>query len=106
MATKTDTAVVSGIDVPTLNSTTTNGRQKMSQSTSGSGNILVEKERRRPSLKKYKHVAVIHSKPRTSVLSHDSEVAPSFLGFRNLMVLVLSTFDLSSSLQQNVVNCG
>jgi diacylglycerol O-acyltransferase-1 len=40
--------------------------------------------------KKYRHVAAVHSKPRTSCLSHDSEVAPSFLGFRNLMVIVLS----------------
>jgi diacylglycerol O-acyltransferase-1 len=40
--------------------------------------------------KKYRHIAAVHSKPRTSCLSHDSEVAPSFLGFRNLMVIVLS----------------
>ena len=40
--------------------------------------------------KKYRHVAAVHSKPRASCLSHDSEVAPSFLGFRNLMVIVLS----------------
>ena len=90
MATKTDTAVVSSIDVPTLNSTTANGRQKINQSASGSGDVQVEKKRQKPPLKKYKHVAVIHSKSRTSVLSHDSEAVPSFLGFRNLMVLVLS----------------
>ncbi|PMD18194.1 hypothetical protein NA56DRAFT_680723 [Hyaloscypha hepaticicola] len=39
--------------------------------------------------KKYRHVAAVHSKPRTSCLSHDSQVSPSFLGFRNLMVIVL-----------------
>ena len=39
--------------------------------------------------KKYRHVAAVHSKPRTSCLSHDSEASPSFLGFRNLMVIVL-----------------
>lgn len=39
--------------------------------------------------KKYRHAAVVHSVPRTSCLSHESQVAPSFLGFRNLMVLVL-----------------
>jgi len=38
---------------------------------------------------KYRHVAAVHSKIRTSCLSHDSEAAPSFLGFRNLMVIVL-----------------
>lgn len=40
--------------------------------------------------KKYRHVAAVHSIPRTSCLSHDSESTPSFLGFRNLMVIVLS----------------
>ena len=42
--------------------------------------------------RKLHHLAVVHSKPRSSCLSHDAEVTPSFLGFRNLMVLVLSTF--------------
>ena len=40
--------------------------------------------------KKYRHVAAVHVTQRTSCLSHDSDEAPSFLGFRNLMVLVLS----------------
>lgn len=40
--------------------------------------------------KKYRHVAAVHSTPKASVLSHDSHAAPSFLGFRNLMVIVLS----------------
>jgi len=39
---------------------------------------------------RYRHIAVVHSRAQTSCLSHDSEFAPSFLGFRNLMVLVLS----------------
>lgn len=38
---------------------------------------------------KYRHVAAVHSKSRASCLSHDASVAPSFLGFRNLMVIVL-----------------
>lgn len=38
---------------------------------------------------KYRHVAAVHSKVQSSCLSHDSEAAPSFLGFRNLMVIVL-----------------
>lgn len=42
--------------------------------------------------RKYKHVFAIHSQPKTSCLSHESVEAPSFLGFRNLMVLVLSGF--------------
>jgi diacylglycerol O-acyltransferase 1 len=40
--------------------------------------------------KKYRHVAAVHSRPRTSCLSHDSPTTPSFIGFRNLMVIVLS----------------
>ena len=39
---------------------------------------------------KYRHIAAVHSRARTSCLSHDSDASPSFLGFRNLMVLVLS----------------
>ncbi|KZZ95885.1 diacylglycerol acyltransferase DGAT2 [Moelleriella libera RCEF 2490] len=37
----------------------------------------------------YRHVAAVHSKSRPSCLSHDSDAAPSFIGFRNLMVIVL-----------------
>ncbi|KAG9242457.1 MBOAT, membrane-bound O-acyltransferase family-domain-containing protein [Calycina marina] len=39
--------------------------------------------------RKYRHVAAVHSENLTSCLSHDSKEAPSFLGFRNLMVIVL-----------------
>lgn len=39
---------------------------------------------------KYRHVAAVHSRSRTSCLSSDSDTTPSFLGFRNLMVIVLS----------------
>ena len=44
--------------------------------------------------KKYRHVAALHSKSQPSCLSHESETVPSFLGFRNLMVLVLSEHSL------------
>ncbi|KAI1267404.1 diacylglycerol O-acyltransferase [Xylariaceae sp. FL1019] len=40
-------------------------------------------------LRKYRHVAAIHSEARPSTLSHDTQVSPSFVGFRNLMVIVL-----------------
>ncbi|KAH6687297.1 diacylglycerol O-acyltransferase [Plectosphaerella plurivora] len=39
--------------------------------------------------RKYRHVAAVHSQVRPSTLSHDSPASPSFLGFRNLMVIVL-----------------
>ncbi|XWW92721.1 hypothetical protein V2A60_000647 [Cordyceps javanica] len=38
---------------------------------------------------KYRHVEATHSLVRPSCLSHDSNASPSFLGFRNLMVIVL-----------------
>lgn len=41
--------------------------------------------------KKYRHVEAIHSESRPSCLSHDTTETPSFLGFRNLMVIVLGT---------------
>ena len=42
----------------------------------------------------YRHIAVVHARQRTSCLSHDSTSTPSFLGFRNLMVIVLSRLQL------------
>lgn len=40
---------------------------------------------------KYRHVAAYHSQSRHSSLSREANVTTSFLGFRNLMVLVLGT---------------
>lgn len=38
---------------------------------------------------KYRHTAAVHSQSRPSTLSHDATDTPSFLGFRNLGVIVL-----------------
>ncbi|ROT38567.1 MBOAT family protein [Sodiomyces alkalinus F11] len=46
-------------------------------------------ELRRALQKKYRHVAAVHSQSQPSKLSQDSTVAPSFLGFRNLMIIVI-----------------
>lgn len=46
---------------------------------------------------KYRHVAAYHAQLRHSSLSRDSEATPSFLGFRNLMVLVLGRHCCSRS---------
>lgn len=61
---------------------------------------LEELKRKRKEVldRKYKHVFAIHSKPRTSCLSHEAVEVPSFLGFRNLMVLVLSKLYLPDSI--------
>lgn len=39
--------------------------------------------------RKYRHIAALHSKSRPSTLSHDAPATPSFLGFRNLGLIVL-----------------
>jgi len=50
---------------------------------------------RKTFIRKYRHVAAIHSAVRPSTLSHDSAATPSFVGFRNLMVIVLGMCQLS-----------
>lgn len=52
----------------------------------------VSKSKRRS---KYRHVAAYHSKLQHSSLSRESNVPASFLGFRNLMVIVLGTMFFS-----------
>jgi diacylglycerol O-acyltransferase-1 len=54
----------------------------------------------------------VHSEIRPSTLSHDSPSSPSFLGFRNLMVIVLGVY-LTASLHvppanhpQSLETCG
>ncbi|KAG6270736.1 hypothetical protein E4U49_005168 [Claviceps purpurea] len=49
----------------------------------------VTAEMRSSSHPTYRHVSAVHSTSRPSCLSHDSDAAPSFIGFRNLMVIVL-----------------
>ncbi|KAI1212890.1 MBOAT, membrane-bound O-acyltransferase family-domain-containing protein [Annulohypoxylon truncatum] len=46
-------------------------------------------EKKTFTFKKYRHVTAVHSESRPSTLSHDARATPSFLGFRNLMVIVL-----------------
>jgi diacylglycerol O-acyltransferase 1 len=43
---------------------------------------------------KYRHVAALHATARPSCLSHESPETPSFLGFRNLMVLTIIVMNL------------
>jgi diacylglycerol O-acyltransferase-1 len=40
-------------------------------------------------IRKYRHVAAVHLTTRPSTLSHETEASASFVGFRNLMVIVL-----------------
>ncbi|KAI9711977.1 MAG: hypothetical protein M1820_001685 [Bogoriella megaspora] len=79
MATMTDTASATGIDATSGRI----GRPGVQDSTPVKDNLKEDIQ------KTYKHTFVIHDKTRTSRLSRDSESTPSFVGFRNLMVLML-----------------
>ena len=64
-----------------------------SQTVRVNGNAQVPRsEKKHPP--KYLHINAVHSRNKTSCLSHDSEASPSFLGFRNLMVIVLIVMNL------------
>jgi diacylglycerol O-acyltransferase 1 len=86
-----DSGTTTGVE--TTASTPTNRRTEQSDvppangSASRSSNAITGG--RETSVKKYRHVVAVHSKVRPSTLSHDSEVTPSFVGFRNLMVILL-----------------
>ncbi|XDG00752.1 hypothetical protein ABKA04_000367 [Annulohypoxylon sp. FPYF3050] len=54
-----------------------------------SSNGQINGEKKTFAFKKYRHVTAVHSESRPSTLSHDARAPPSFLGFRNLMVIVL-----------------
>jgi diacylglycerol O-acyltransferase-1 len=54
----------------------------------------------RSALKKYNHLFAIHSTTKVTILSsQDAEKAPSFVGFRNLMVLMLCEASMASNLR-------
>lgn len=60
--------------------------------TKGSSNDAREdtKKLKKALLRKYRHTAAVHSQVRPSTLSHDAPKTPSFIGFRNLGLIVLS----------------
>src|SRR5690242_3584546 len=100
MATLTQ-AAVSGTDAHAANSTrqrgpnveanaNANASASASASTSRHTNGSAHK-RSRSKDSKYRHVFATHCEARTTCLSHESTDTPSFIGFRNLMILVLST---------------
>jgi hypothetical protein len=56
----------------------------------------------RAALKKYNHLFAIHSSPKVTILSsQDAEKAPSFVGFRNLMVLMLCEISMAYNIGMN-----
>ena len=71
-----------------MDSQHTNGHAEPVGSREINGSATTSRSRKSAS-SKYRHIAAVHSKVRSSCLSHDSENSPSFVGFRNLMVIVL-----------------
>ena len=88
MSTVSRTLSPPDINTESLTSIHTNGNAVSNNQSHASG--LMTEQRMRNISSKYWHLAVAHSKARSSCLSHDAENNPSFLGFRNLMVIVLS----------------
>lgn len=72
-------------------STSTPSHTIANGSTGGPAEISADAadELRRAFRNKYRHVQAVHSQSKPSCLSHDTTETPSFLGFRNLMVIVL-----------------
>jgi diacylglycerol O-acyltransferase-1 len=88
MATMVDTAIQTSTDMHTSTDVpVANLRSRYKEKTSEpTANSTAQRIRD----SKYRHVFATHSLERNSCLSHDAEESPSFVGFRNLMVLVLS----------------
>jgi hypothetical protein len=76
-------------------------------SANGKAIDVPEVSRRLRIKKKYRHVAAVHSRPQTTCLSHDAAEIPSFLGFRNLMVIVLGKLiQLREKLKRTCLTVG
>jgi diacylglycerol O-acyltransferase-1 len=89
-ATATGTSLDSS-STPTTNGVTqrANGKGPASSTTESNGTVDLTEELRRSFRRKYRHVEAVHSVSQPSCLSHDTTETPSFLGFRNLMVIML-----------------
>ncbi|CRG90500.1 hypothetical protein PISL3812_07544 [Talaromyces islandicus] len=89
MASVTEAAISTGVAVPALNSKTPGPSKITESSKEPTGTALGSNGR-----SKYRHIAAYHSESRNSCLSRDSTWNPSFIGFRNLMVIVLVVMNL------------
>jgi diacylglycerol O-acyltransferase 1 len=94
MTEKTHMAVTTAIDLVGTGASKINGSLRAVPAQKASSPQKQFEQERQKLKKKYRHVAVLHSKSQSSCLSHEATVSPSFLGFRNLMVLVLIVMNL------------
>ncbi|PGH23660.1 hypothetical protein AJ80_02266 [Polytolypa hystricis UAMH7299] len=99
MASVVQTALSTSLDTPTLDGTVEESsdiptpESEMDQQEEEEVVKLPETPPK-PVRSKYRHVAAYHAASRESCLSRESETTPSFVGFRNLMVLVLIFMNL------------
>jgi len=104
-----DSATATGVETTSNNASSASQRRteetKKLQETSDRPNSS-DGPAQKTLIRKYRHVAAIHSQARPSTLSHDTQVSPSFVGFRNLMVIVLGNteFHVLSVAQLNFAN--
>src|SRR5665213_2749466 len=94
MSSTVHTAVTTGADIASALAKHTNGVAKEVTGVKGAPATPNAPVPQRKPRSKYKHIAALHSKSRPSCLSHETEALPSFLGFRNLMVIALVVMNL------------
>jgi len=94
MATSMHAAVTTGADFVYTTTSKSNGTTIKAQDISVPDKSASDGRARSKLKRKYKHVEALHSKSQPSCLSHESETSPSFLGLRNLMVLVVIVMNL------------
>ena len=88
MADSAYVSVTTAIDTIGPHAPTTNGCLRVASVTKQRGQDPPKPKQ------KYRHVAALHLKNQPSCLSHEATVSPSFLGFRNLLVLVVIVMNL------------
>lgn len=97
MATLTQMAASSALDMQQASSPLYRGKATSESKANGTTNGTTKRARDT----KYRHVFATHSSSRTSCLSQDADKVPSFVGFRNLMILVLSMHSLLPRIAAN-----
>ncbi|KAK8158182.1 MBOAT, membrane-bound O-acyltransferase family-domain-containing protein [Phyllosticta citribraziliensis] len=100
MASSIETAITTSTDIPIARpekqytDTSPNSNGSAHTQTNGHTNGTPNGSAPLPTGTKYNHVVAVHRKVRASCLSQDAEKPPSFVGFRNLMILVLLVSNL------------
>jgi diacylglycerol O-acyltransferase-1 len=94
-------AASSALDMQQASSPLYRGKATSEPKANGTTNGTTNDTTKRARDTKYRHVFATHSSSRTSCLSQDADKVPSFVGFRNLMILVLSMHSLLPRIAAN-----